>query len=340
MPDLTIVIPVAPYHSHLAQNAVDSVLAQTMPCHVITVDDKDGRGAGWARNQGLRQVKTEWVSFLDADDTIEPDFAEKCFLILEQVNGQRYVYTNWYEDGRIVVAPSPCDLWTQKTYHLVTTVMRVSDARRIGGYDEHMPGAEDADFGIRLKLSGVCGAHLNAPLLHYRKGGQRSIELRSSGREKDMLLYMTQRYGDYTMGCCGDPAGYDNTPQGEKFDGDVLAQAQWQGNDRKRGLATGRIYARTSFPKICYVNPLDVQAAPHHWKKVSAMPVNQPPVLQPGYQGGQQTGNWQTAAQMAFGGGQAQQMPQSQAPSSDWDYKPVENTRNTEGILKIAQRKK
>lgn len=338
MPELTICIPVAPYHRDLAVRAVESVKAQTLPCAVLVYEDDEARGAGYARNRLLEAVTTPYVSFLDADDTIEPDFAEKCFLILSEVRGNRYVYTNWYEGGKIVTAPSPCDLWTNQTYHLVTTVMRTADVRRIGGYDETMPGAEDTDFGIRLKLSGVCGAHLNAPLLHYNKGGQRSIELRNSGRELLMQDYMRERYGDYPMGCCGadtPPA----VPQGEKFDGDVLAMALWSGNRQERGMATGRLYPRTGNRKICYVDPRDVAAAPQMWQKVSAMPTNTAPVLQPQYQ--QQQSTWQAAGNMAFGGGtpQAAPVPQQQGASLDFEYKPVENTRTTENILKIAKRK-
>ena len=338
MPDLTVVIPYASYHRDIVQRAVDSVLAQTLPCNVLTIEDTAGHGAGWSRNQGLRQVNTEYVAFLDADDTIEPTFAEICFDILARVQGNRYAYTNWYEGGQARVAPSPCDLWTMQTYHLVTTVMKTVDARRIGGYDESMPGAEDTDFGIRLKLSGVCGVHINAPLLHYNVGGQRSMALRQSGIEPKMQAYMKERYGGYTMGCCGDNTPNNNTPQGEKLDGDVLAQAQWNGNRRVRGLATGRVYAYASNPDVVYVDPLDVAAAPQQWKKVSAIPQAVNPVLQPGYQ--QNTGDWRGAANLVFGGGMTPAPAAIQPAQMEWQYNPVENTRTSNDVLKIAQKKK
>lgn len=335
MPELTFVIPIGPYHADVAQRAVDSVLSQTIPCNVVTIEDAAGRGAGFARNQGLRKVNSEFISFLDADDTLDPRFAETCFDILSRVQGNRYAYTNWYEGIDIRQAPSPCDLWTQQTYHIVTTVMHTDSVRRIGGYDEHMPGAEDTDFGIRLKLSGVCGVHVNAPLVHYNKGGQRSIDLRASGQEVAMLAYMKLRYGEITMGCCGDNTPNNNTPQGERADGDVLAQALNVGNRRTRGLATGRVYPYAGKPDIVYVDPRDVAAAPHQWQKVSAMPTNTPPVLQPGYQ--PNTVNWKDAAHSAFGGGQQHAQPAQ--PSQDWQYNPVENTRTGNDVLKIARRK-
>ncbi len=334
MPALTVVSPYAPEHADVVQRAVESVVNQTVPCNVVTIEDKDGRGAGYARNQGLRQVHSEYVAFLDADDTLEPNFAELCFMILEQVEGRKYVYTNWYEGEVVKQAPSPCELWTQQTYHLVTTVMRAEDVRRIGGYDEMMPGAEDTDFGIRLKLSGVCGVHLNVPLLHYRTGGRRSKDLRVSGQETAMQAYMKQRYGEYTMGCCGPDTPNINTPQGEKLDGDVLAQAQWAGNRRTRGLATGRVYAYVSMPDVCYVDPRDVAASPQLWKKVSAIPQTVNPALQPGYN--QQTGDWRGAANLVFGGAQQAQVP----AQMEWEYKPVTNDTSKEDVLGMVRKKK
>lgn len=335
--NLTVVIPFASYHRDLVPRAVASVQAQTYPCEIVTVEDTAGKGAGWARNQGLRQVTTPFVAFLDADDTLEPRFAELALDILAQVQGkgQRYVYTNWYEGDKVKVAPSPCDVWTMQTYHVVTTVMRTSDVRRIGGYDETMPGAEDTDFGIRLKISGVCGIHLNEPLMHYNIGGRRSKDLRISGQEVVMLDYMKERYKEYTMGCCGDPTPPQSKPDGERYDGDVMAMALWAGNRQERGLATGRVYPRSGNGKIVYVDPRDVAAAPHMWQKVSAMPNTQAPALQPNYQA--EVANWQAAGNAAFGGGQ--EVPVTPAAQMEWQYKPVENQRTTNDVLKIAKRK-
>jgi glycosyltransferase involved in cell wall biosynthesis len=41
---------------------------------IIVVEDECGRGAGWARNIGLKQAKGKWLIFADADDFFNPDF--------------------------------------------------------------------------------------------------------------------------------------------------------------------------------------------------------------------------------------------------------------------------
>lgn len=40
---------------------------------VLPVQDTEGRGAGWARNQALEKAQGEWLLFMDADDFFEAD---------------------------------------------------------------------------------------------------------------------------------------------------------------------------------------------------------------------------------------------------------------------------
>jgi hypothetical protein len=349
----------------VATRAVESVKAQTVACASLVYQDDEGRGAGYARNRLLEAVKTPLVAFLDADDTIDPQFAEYCIRVWGTVAGKHYIYTNWKDGERVHRAAAPCDMWTtvrvaeipshedaadfvregnmwvRKTWHVVTTVIPTEYARRIGGFDENMTALEDVDFYKRLTISGVCGVHVNAALFNYRSGGQRSIDARvekdESGLrpEEKMMLYMSQRYGGFTMGCCGDNHPIDTNP-GEKMDGDVLAQAQWQGNRRERGTHSGRLYPRASFPKVIYMDPLDIAKRPDLWKRVSSAQTVTNPILQPGYQ--RQPASLQSVANLAFGGGQPQQQS-APVQSSEFDYNKLENMRTTTDILKIARRK-
>lgn len=338
MSQLTFVIPYAPYHSDIKQQAIDSVKAQTTPCEHIVVYDDEGKGAGYARNRGLAAVHTEYVSFLDADDMLDPRFAEICLGVLEHYaqsgrTDPRYVYTDWLEaHNEARKAPDPCEAWTNQTFHLVTTVLPTGKARLIGGFDEAMAGVEDVDFYVRLRIAGLCGIHVNAPLVHYREGGQRSITARASGQEALAQQYMSNRYGGYSlMGCCGDSTPGPTGPDNEPLEGDVLAQAQWQGNRQERGRATGRLYPRTSFPKMLYVSEVDVQAAPQHWRRIhSPQQAANGIVLQPQYKPG--AGNWQDVANAMFGG--AQPAPQ---PSAPVEYKPHVAGRSKSAVIAKAQ---
>lgn len=334
-PLLTVIIPIGPYHQDVAQRAIDSVKAQTLPCEYIAINDIEGRGAGFARNRGLEHVNSLYITFLDADDVIDPRFAEFTVGILEQYaeshTDPRYVYTDWLGvNNASHKAPDPCEAWTNKTFHLVTAVLPTSAVRRIGGFDEVMQGAEDADFYVRLRLSGVCGIHVNAPLVSYREGGQRSITARANGQEALSLNYMTQRYGGYKlMGCCGDSTPGPITPQNEPQDGDVLAQASYSGNRVVRGLATGRLYPRVSYPKMLYMSPRDIEAAPTMWRAVQTpMQAQSGIVLQPQYKS---AGTWQEMSKAIFGGGEL--TPAAQPV----EYKPNVPGRSKKDVIAKAQ---
>lgn len=338
MADLTFVIPVGPMHTDIVQQAIASVDAQTIPCEIIVIYDRHSRGAGWARNQGLSDPEVgEYISFLDADDVLEPDFAECALQALDHYaqmrkGGVRYAYTDWYgHDGKEHKAADPCVVWTENTNHLVTAVVPTAFARAIGGFDEAMQGVEDADFYMRLRIAGLCGLHVNAPLLHYRAGGQRSLAARKSGEETRSLHYMATRYGGYNlMGCCGDSTPGPVMPNGEPNEGDILVQAQWMGNMQKRGLATGTIYARTSYPKYLYVNEKDAALSPNLFKRVSSpLQASNGIVLQPAYK--PEGVSWQATAEAMFGGGV---QPVASKPI---EYKPHGVGKKKSDVVKQAQ---
>lgn len=133
-PKVSVIIPVYNTEPYLRQ-CLDSVTQQTMrEIEIILVDDgstdaslsilreyeeKDGRvtvltqpniNAGAARNNGLKQAKGEYLSFLDADDFFAPDMLEKAYLKAKEQNAQICVFhcdsyndeSGEYEENRAV----------------------------------------------------------------------------------------------------------------------------------------------------------------------------------------------------------------------------------------------
>ena len=47
--------------------ALETLKRQTYPVKIIRIEDKDGKGQNWAKNQGLKKVKTPYVLFSDND---------------------------------------------------------------------------------------------------------------------------------------------------------------------------------------------------------------------------------------------------------------------------------
>lgn len=104
---VSIIIPVYNSEKYLKE-CIDSLLAQTLPhCEFIFVNDgsqdnsqailesyqkndsrvilfnQENQGVSAARNKGLSLAKGKYVGFVDADDTIAPDFIAQLFSIAE-----------------------------------------------------------------------------------------------------------------------------------------------------------------------------------------------------------------------------------------------------------------
>lgn len=122
MTKLTFVVPVYKVKYEFLQLCIDSILGQSSKdIELILVDDgspddcgaicdrnaeKDPRikvihktngGLSDARNSGLLKCDTEWVTFVDGDDWVDPDFAETFFERVETVKDKAdiYIYTGY-----------------------------------------------------------------------------------------------------------------------------------------------------------------------------------------------------------------------------------------------------
>lgn len=262
---VTVVTAVGPYHLDLLPKVRATVAAQTVPCHHVITLDRDGRGAGWARNVGLARVASLLVVFLDADDTLEPDFIERCLMAYD---GSHYVYTDWWQGDERKDAPD-CP-WMNRTWHCITTLLPAAWACEVGGFNEDLPGGEDTDFYLKLTTAGLCGKRLAEPLFRYGSSGRRAAAFVNGPQFAAVMSQFTERYGGKRMACgdCGNNLDVELPPSGDQQAEDVLAQAIWGGNRVERGRATGRLYPRTGNGKQLWVDPRDVDAAPHLFRRV------------------------------------------------------------------------
>lgn len=265
MSDLTFVTPVSTSHLDRLQRAVDSVRRQTVHCEHVIVFDPDRLGPGAARNVGLLQVKTPFVSFLDADDEVVPDFAER---MLSAFDGVHYVYCDWVDGQGVKHAPPNAwvteDANGERHGHIITTLLPTAWALEVGGFDVTLPGGEDTDFYLKMIRAGHCGKLLRSPLFTYGDGGERSKRFRFAANYRELTQIVFERYkGTVTMACCGQN---DRPPVNSQQDGWVLAVVSEQapaGNQRRRGLRSGNVYARSGVGDTLYVDPVDFFPGSH-----------------------------------------------------------------------------
>lgn len=263
----TFVIPVAAHHAEVAQRAINSALAQTIPSEVVTAVDETGIGAGAMRNLLVQTVQTPFVVFLDADDEVLPNFVEQTAFAYQR---GKYVYSAWLDDeDKFHEAPveDRGGVFAQGQFHTITTLMPTALFRLAGGFDETLAGLEDVDLFLKLQTMGVCGVRCEAPLMRYnRKAGKRASGVRASGQREAILAQLTQRYeGKLRMCNCANGPQTQQAPSNQPQPGDVLVEALYA-PAKQQGPVSGRLYPRTGNYRRLYVDPRDLAARPEWWR--------------------------------------------------------------------------
>lgn len=264
---LSIITPVAPYHTALIERAAEQVRAQTIPVNHIVVIDEDRRGAGWARNQGVMQAETPFIAFLDADDFIKPDYAAK--MIASWKRGF-YIYSDWLMDGETQIMTDYGGLWNG-LHHLINCLILKADFQALGGFNEHIE-AEDTEFWLRAHNRGLCGKRCPHVLVEYTGDGERSKTAQLDPDFWSRLARLYKELPPMAQGCAG-CAGVPSTPQpvGEQQTGDVLVTTLWGGNQTRVGRVTGRVYKRNGNGNQAWVDPRDADAAPEWYARAESI---------------------------------------------------------------------
>jgi glycosyltransferase involved in cell wall biosynthesis len=179
---VSIVIPCR-NHARFLDEAIESVLAQTVPVRdLIVVDDgstddtpavaarypglhyvrQSRRGVSAARNAGLRLANAEHIVFLDADDRLLPTACAVGLACLDADPSCAFSSGGVHiigDSGAVITTPdNACAdddhyrtllmhnyIWTP-----AAVMFRASALRRVSGYDARRSGAADWDLYLRI----------------------------------------------------------------------------------------------------------------------------------------------------------------------------------------------
>jgi glycosyltransferase involved in cell wall biosynthesis len=136
---VTVCIPTLPTRQHYLGRAIASVCAQTHPAAALAVAvDLERTGAWDTRNRALDMATgTEWVAFLDDDDTLHPNHLE--VLVRAAREAAADVVWGWY------TVVGGADPWPE---------------RRGRQYDPAQPHVVPITYMVRRELVQAARAHM------------------------------------------------------------------------------------------------------------------------------------------------------------------------------------
>lgn len=192
-------------YSQYVVEAIHSVEEQTLNCEIVVVDDgstdnsrriieqitaenpdyvhpiyQENRGVAAARNAGIVAAHGEYIVCLDADDTVDSNYAQVLRDALESDRGLGVVYTGLGLMSAQGIQPNgwpPQFSWeAQTTVHNppsncvpCAAMFRKEMWRRAGGYRQEYAPGEDTEFFTRGLSVGFTAAKVTEDyLFHYR----------------------------------------------------------------------------------------------------------------------------------------------------------------------------
>jgi len=267
-PVVSVVIPTY-RRPALLTRAIASVLAQTSgDLEVLVVDDGPSdpaadvvrragdvrlrylrhdatRGAGAARNTGLRDARGEFVAFLDDDDTWLPSKLARqleCFAGGSSTLGVVYCSSLKYSDitQRVIsealarpLRDGYVDFLRSTRFGTSVPLIRRRCLEDVGGFDESLPGTQDRDLWIRLAKRFGFDFVPDVLVWHHIHGEQITSNLGQKLEARELLLakhrtdleshpdIMANHLWRLGMLCCAD----GNHSRGRRF---IRQAIRWQ----------------------------------------------------------------------------------------------------------------
>jgi len=171
--------------------------------YVTLVETPGRKGAGFARNRGVEASRAPFLTFLDADDYLQPEFLQ---LTLEaRLETGYWIYTDlwssWPNGETHEYSVDDFDvqsLW-EDGLGAVTSLIDRQQFEDAGGFDEGMETREDWDFHFKLVMAGHCGMRVPRPLVTYRLATGERREKQAT----DTAAILREKYPleELRMGC-------------------------------------------------------------------------------------------------------------------------------------------
>ncbi len=170
----------------------------------VRIIDVANAGLAAARNLGASEAKGEYMAFLDADDTIEPEYHSRAVSVLEKLKNVHFVgsWTRFFDGSRKVwpgFTPEPPLILSHNLINSSALVYRRDSFIEAGLNSTDMPfqGLEDYDSVIAMISKGYTGVVLPEIFFNYRVRPDSMIRDVSRSKKLSLMSWITQKHQNY-----------------------------------------------------------------------------------------------------------------------------------------------
>lgn len=169
-------------NNHSTDNTL-SVLTRFATEHssIITLVEELQKGAPFARNRGLQEVKGEYIQFLDADDLLEPEKILHQLALIKEHNYPDIIAADYYRqavDGsKKLHQVKHHDFWLALLYTQLgitsANLFKTATVKKVGGFDVSLKSSQEYALMFQMMQQGARVIHDQRALtiVRDRKGG-------------------------------------------------------------------------------------------------------------------------------------------------------------------------
>lgn len=139
-----------------------NVVLPIQPPHIQAISYPDNMGASHARNVGLEHSDGEFISFIDADDGIEPNYLDTIYKLMRE--GYDYVLFKFIYEANGAVCSNRDELYGNYALWAWRFNRRIIGGER---FNENLNVSEDIDWLSRVVKEGTNGYRSDKAIYRY-----------------------------------------------------------------------------------------------------------------------------------------------------------------------------